>query len=78
MNPTAVLEDEPDRFWIQAMLGRHNPFRDRLGRIVVTNRHGRSESDWTRVEFRGHEMHRRAANSNCVLECSPLCVRAGE
>src|SRR4051812_23974819 len=68
LNRPLAVEDDPDRLWIEAMFLDQNPLRQRVDRVVVSDRYGRLQDDRTAVQFVRDQMDGRAADPHAVVE----------
>ncbi len=63
---------------IQMVLALQNSRRQRIEIVTILHRHWLLQHDRPAVQFRGHEMHRRACPLHAVFPGLVLRVRAGK
>src|SRR4051794_28025763 len=75
--PSAV-QNQLDRFGIDAVLLNQDARRERRRYVVVEHGNGCLEHDWPAVELAGHEMDGCATDANAVRQRLRLRIHTGE
>src|SRR5688572_24684186 len=73
-----AIEQEVHRLGIGAMFLREDPRRQRLGRILLLDRHLSLQNNRTSVKLSGDQVYGHPADPDAVLNRLPLRVDAGE